>query len=103
MGVPIQSSLVHVPCKSGSPHGVLGRIQVFAPDLAAGVATGAFCAAAEAGLFCPTISEAMNRADTPAMVSTNRCFIFHTPGFKPSQRGFRRILFSLCEYRNFTP
>src|SRR5579871_2416145 len=30
MGVPMQSSLVQVPCKSGSPHGVFGCVQVLA-------------------------------------------------------------------------
>src|SRR6516164_814772 len=32
MGVPMQSSLVQVPCKSGSPQGVFGWAQVVAAE-----------------------------------------------------------------------
>src|SRR2546425_598600 len=49
MGVPIQSSLVQVPCRSGSPQGVFGGAQAFAAGAALGAVVAGFGAACEVG------------------------------------------------------
>src|SRR5579862_6162629 len=41
MGVPMQSSLVQVPCKSGSPQGVFGCVQVLDVEGALGACANA--------------------------------------------------------------
>src|SRR5205809_625243 len=59
MGVPMQSSLVHVPCKSGSPHGVFGAAQPFAAGAAF---TAGACPAAGAAVSAKTAIPPANAA-----------------------------------------
>src|SRR5947209_7863013 len=62
----MQSSLVHVPCKSGSPHGVFGCVQL--------LAEGAVLAACARAVLAATAK--MMRTSTSAGIDPgNRCFI----------------------------
>src|SRR5437870_5189335 len=68
MGVPMQSSLVQVPCKSGSPHGVFGGVQLFVAVAGFGAVVGAAFGA------CPKLSTVV--IASTATDTRNGCFIF---------------------------
>src|SRR5205823_3649037 len=68
MGVPMQSSLVHVPCKSGSPHGVFGGAQLLTAVEGFGAVVGAAFGACPKPSAVVTVSAARDRR--------NGCFIF---------------------------
>src|SRR2546422_9929342 len=74
MGVPIQSSLVYVPCRSGSPQGVFA-VKALAPAvLTAGAGVAVFGAAGGGGICAGRVWPAIEidaSAITAARITTN--------------------------------
>src|SRR5262245_65478960 len=88
----MQSSLVHVPCKSGSPHGVFGGVHVLAAAGAFGAAGAGLGAWAKAGSAVST---------TIAMMITTRGFIrspsnyFFSAAFSAARAPLRELNMAL--------
>src|ERR1700722_9541243 len=89
MGVPMQSSPVHVPCRSGSPHGVFGCTQVLPAEEDLGA-----CATASPAVVNPKI--------IPIISPGNRYPIrtpFHDPkrAYATSARARAQALVVYCQ------